>query len=129
MTSNIWLLEDMLLPFTAFLDIQRIWFWINPKVENAVRIFSVLKEFGFQSLGIQAGDLTNPEQTIQLGHPPEKIDMITIIDGAEFSECYHKGIKYEDPGVTINVIDLEKLIKNKKALGRAQEIADLEKII
>ncbi|KAF0110319.1 MAG: hypothetical protein FD147_1704 [Chloroflexi bacterium] len=110
--------------YTKVLDI-----WINPTVENAIRIISALKEFGFQSLGIQVGDLTTPAQTIQLGYPPERIDLITTIDGVEFSECYQKGIKFEDSGVTINVIDLENLIKNKKASGRAQDIADLENLI
>jgi hypothetical protein len=107
--------------YTKDLDV-----WINPTQENAVRIISALKDFGFESLGIQINDLIVPDQTIQLGYPPIRIDILTSVDGVEFSECYPERIHILDSGLSIDVIDREALKKNKKASGRPQDIADLE---
>jgi hypothetical protein len=107
--------------YTKDLDI-----WINPTEENAARIISALNDFGFASLNIQIEDLIVPDQTIQFGYPPIRIDLLTSIDGVEFSDCYPLKTVVEDSDISIDVIDLENLKKNKKASGRSQDIADLE---
>lgn len=45
-----------------------LWIWLNPA--NAERTVQALKEFGFDSLGIQPEDFLDPENVIQLGYPP-----------------------------------------------------------
>ena len=107
--------------YTKDLDI-----WINPTKENAARIISALIDFGFASLNIQLEDLLTPDQTIQFGYPPIRIDLLTSIDGVVFSECYPRKNVIGDSDICIDVIDLENLKKNKKASGRSQDIADLE---
>jgi len=102
--------------------------WINPSLSNAEKVLTALKEFGFGSLEITVNDLTTPEQTIQLGYPPIRIDLITSIDGVVFEDCYPNRMLIEDSGLFINVIDLENLKKNKRASGRAQDLADLENL-
>lgn len=109
--------------YTKDLDV-----WINPTEENAVRIISALNDFGFSSLNIQVQDLVVPDQTIQFGYPPIRIDLLTSIDGVKFSDCYPQKTVIEDCGLTIDVIDMENLKKNKKASGRPQDIADLENL-
>jgi len=107
--------------YTKDLDI-----WINPTEENAARILSALNDFGFASLNIQIEDLVVPDQTIQFGYPPIRIDLLTSIDGVVFSDCYPHKLIITDSDICIDVIDLENLKKNKKASGRSQDIADLE---
>jgi hypothetical protein len=107
--------------YTKDLDI-----WVNPTVENAGRVILALKEFGFESLGIKVEDLIIPQQIIQLGYPPLRIDLLTTIDGVIFEDCYPQRIIYDDSGTDIHLIDLASLIKNKRATGRSQDIADLE---
>lgn len=102
--------------------------WINPEISNAEKIITALKEFGFGSLDITVKDLVTPEQTIQLGYPPIRIDLITSIDGVIFEECYPDRVLIDDSGLMINVIDLDNLKKNKRASGRAQDLADLENL-
>ena len=102
--------------------------WINPSLINAEKVLAALKEFGFGSLEITVNDLVTPGQTIQLGYPPIRINLITSIDGVIFEECYPDRIRVEDSGLFINVIDLENLKKNKRASGRAQDLADLENL-
>jgi len=109
--------------YTKDLDI-----WVNPSVINAEKIIKALNDFGFSSLKITLTDLITPDQTIQLGYPPARIDLITSIDGVFFDQCYPDRIQIEDSGLLIDVIDLENLKKNKHASGRAQDLADLENL-
>jgi len=48
--------------------------WIEMSSENAARMVKALEQFGFGSLGLQAADFQAPEQIIQLGYPPSRID-------------------------------------------------------
>jgi hypothetical protein len=65
---------------------------------------------------------------VQLGCPPNRIDLINSPDGVDFDEYYDSKIEIEIDELKISVIDLENLKKNKKASGRLQDLADLEKL-
>jgi hypothetical protein len=100
-----------------------IWVDINP--ENAQSILRALTQFGMGSLGLTEEDFLKPDQVVQIGYPPERIDILTTASGLEFGECYEKRVKITLDGVDVNLIDLENLKKNKKATGRLQDLADL----
>jgi len=68
-------------------------------------------------------------RVIQLGYPPNRIDLITSATGLEFEDCYDQKITVDIEGLTVNCIDLENLKKNKKKTGRYQDLADLENLI
>lgn len=68
------------------------------------------------------------DQVIQLGFPPNRIDVIAQADGIEFEGCYPSRLEINIDGVQVNFIDLENLRKNKKASGRYQDLADLENL-
>ncbi|MBC7258494.1 MAG: hypothetical protein H5T65_04555 [Chloroflexi bacterium] len=102
--------------------------WIEPTPENAARIVKALEQFGFGSLGLKAEDFLVPDQVIQLGYPPNRIDLLTTALGVEFGTCYASRVEVEVDGVIVNFIDLENLKKNKKAVGRLQDLADLENL-
>ena len=102
--------------------------WINMTAENAQRVLNVLAEFGFASLGLKLEDFVTPDQVIQLGYPPSRIDILTTPDGVNFEECFEKKIEIEIDGVNVSFIDLENLKLNKKASGRLQDLADLENL-
>jgi predicted nucleotidyltransferase len=102
--------------------------WVEMTVENASNILRALDQFGFGSLGVKESDFTVPDQMLQLGHPPARIDMLTTLPGVEFSECYDARVTVEVDGVAVNCIDLENLKRNKKATGRHQDLADLENL-
>ena len=107
--------------FTKDID---IWVWIDEK--NALNIVKALNQFGFASLGLTADDFLEPGIIVQLGYPPNRIDLITGLKGVEFSVCYDSRIETTIDGATLPFIDLESLKKNKKAVGRFQDLADLE---
>ena len=109
--------------FTNDLDI-----WIDKDVENAENILQVLKDFGFQKLEITNEDLTNPDRIIQLGYPPLRIDLLTDIDGVDFSTAWENKDSSNYGKQKINIINRELFIRNKLASGRQKDKEDLEKL-
>ncbi|MBT3338925.1 MAG: hypothetical protein HN855_15490 [Anaerolineae bacterium] len=103
-----------------------IWIWINP--ENAARVVKTLEDFGFASLGLQKNDFLEPETIIQLGHAPNRIDLIMGVPGVDFEESYKSRVDDDVDGVRLSFIDLENLKKAKKASGRLQDLADIENL-
>ncbi|WP_013320616.1 hypothetical protein [Gloeothece verrucosa] len=102
--------------------------WIEMSPENAENLLHALEEFGFGSLGLQTGDFLTPDQIIQLGYPPNRIDLLTTIDGVNFQDCYPLKVEVVVENIVVNFIDLDNLRKNKKASGRLQDLADLENL-
>ncbi len=102
--------------------------WIQMEPENAARMLKALEQFGFSSLGLQAADFLVPDQIIQLGYPPNRIDLITTPPGVEFESCYAARVDVEIDGIVVSFIDLENLRKSKQAAGRLQDLADLENL-
>jgi hypothetical protein len=102
--------------------------WIDTSPGNAANMVKSLEQFGFGSLNLQAADFLVPEQIIQLGYPPNRIDLITTPPGIEFETCYASRVEVVIDDVTVNFIDLENLKKSKEASGRLQDLADLENL-
>ncbi|HLF73526.1 MAG TPA: hypothetical protein VI524_04230 [Anaerolineales bacterium] len=102
--------------------------WVEMTPENAAKIVKALDQFGFASLGLKAEDFLVPDQIIQLGYPPRRVDVLTTLPGVEFSECYPVHVTAHMDGIPVNFIDLENLRKNKRATGRHQDLADLENL-
>ncbi len=109
--------------FTKAID---IWVWVDE--QNAANLVKALDQFGFASLGLTADDFLEPGIIIQLGYPPNRIDLITSLKGVDFSDCYARRVEEMVDGVALPFIDLENLKKNKKAVGRLQDLADLENL-
>ena len=102
--------------------------WVDLNQENAANLVSALKQFGFGSLGLQVDDFLVPDQVVQLGYPPNRIDILLSLKGIDFDSSYASKIQVRVEGVTVNFIDLDNLRKNKKATGRLQDLADLENL-
>jgi predicted nucleotidyltransferase len=109
--------------YTKDLDI-----WIEMEPSNAKRLMDALTAFGFGSVGLTEADFLTPAQVIQLGYPPNRIDLLTTPDGVDFATCYQSKIEVEIDAIKINFIDLENLKINKRASGRLQDLADLENL-
>lgn len=96
--------------------------------ENAARLVRVLEAFGFGDLEISAADFLRPYYVIQLGRAPNRIDMLTGIDGVSWDEAWSSRESLELDGLPIFVIGREALIRNKLATGRTQDRADVERL-
>ena len=106
---------------TADMDI-----FIDPDKRNANKMVSVLKQFGFDNEELNADLFLNSDNVIRLGVPPVRIEIMSTISGVDFDECFETRIQDKWDDVTINVINLEKLKKNKIAADRLKDRTDLE---
>ncbi len=103
-------------------------FWIDNSRENARRIIAVLNDFGFDSLEIKPDDLANPDNVIQLGFPPNRIDLICGIEGIDYNNAYDNSEITEIDGEKIRFINLDDLITTKSISARKQDLADIDKL-
>ncbi len=101
-----------------------IWLWVAP--ENASRIAAVLDEFGFASTGLTAADFSVEGPGVQLGRPPNRIDILTSLPAVDFESCWERREEYTLGSLTVPFIGLEDLERNKLAAGRYQDLADVE---
>lgn len=109
--------------YTKDLDV-----WIELSPENADNVIKALEAFGFGSLGIKPEDFLESDQIIQLGYPPNRIDILTTLKKVNFEDCYKERVEVEIQGLKINFIDLENLKQNKRATGRPQDLADADNL-
>jgi predicted nucleotidyltransferase len=100
--------------------------FVEPSAENARHIVAALDEFGFGSLGITSADFERPGLILQLGAPPNRVDLMTSIDGVSFVEAWHSRVEGAYGSVRVPFIGYEALIRNKSTAGRHQDLADLE---
>ena len=101
--------------------------WIDIRKDNINNLIRALEEFGFSSLNIKESDFL-PNQIIQLGYPPNRIDLITTPAGIEFETCYESKEQVTIDDTEVNIIDLANLIKTKKASNRPRDLADIDEL-
>jgi hypothetical protein len=73
-------------------------------------------------------DFLTPGNVIQLGYAPNRIDILTQATCVDFEECYSTRLQVEIDGLVVSIIDIDNLKKNKRATGRLQDLADVEKL-
>ena len=103
-------------------------FWIWTESDNAHRMLQVIQDFGFGMLGLRKEDFLNPDNVIQIGHEPNRIDLILQLDGMEFPACYDQRQEVTFENISINFIDLNNLIKSKELAGRKKDLVDVEEL-
>ena len=102
---------------------------IEPTTDNAKRLLMALDEFGFGSLNLAVKDFSTQGNIIQLGYEPVRIDIITSIEGLDFTDIWKSRIQGPYGKQTVNFIDRQNLIRSKKLSNRAQDKADLELLL
>ena len=100
--------------------------WIAIQKENAEKMVTVLKEFGFDAPQLTADLFLRQNQIVRMGTPPMRIELLTTISGVRFEECYSERIIGVIDDVEIQIINLEHLKRNKQASGRQKDLDDLE---
>jgi hypothetical protein len=102
--------------------------WIRSSQDNARRAWRALANFGAPLSGLKEADLAVLGTVFQIGVAPSRIDILTSIDGVEFSDAWNGRIEVEVEGIRVNVIGRDHLIANKKAVGRPQDLADIARL-
>lgn len=102
--------------------------YVNPSRENAEKIISALKDFGFGSLNLRIEDFCIPQQIVQLGKPPVRIDIITSITGVTWKDAWMNKTSAKYGDIPVFFLGRSEYITNKRAIGGKKDIADLEAI-
>lgn len=99
--------------------------WIKCSEENAERVWSALRRFGAPLSNVSKHDLTKRDTVVQIGVTPRRIDILTGITGVEYVDAEPQQIVIDIEGLKVPVIGLPDLVRNKLAVGRPQDIADV----
>ena len=102
--------------------------WVWATDANATKIITALNAFGFANVGISVSDFLREDSVVQLGYPPYRIDILTSIDGLEFAEAWASRVMVRINNMDVPFISRDDLITNKTAVGRPQDIADVQRL-
>ena len=100
--------------------------WATP--DNSANLMKALAKFGAPLSDISASDFSSEGIIFQIGNSPRRIDIVTSIDGVKFDRAYANKATLVLEGVEVPVISMADLITNKRASGRTQDLADVEKL-
>jgi hypothetical protein len=109
-------------------------FFYSNDPDNAESLFQALLEFWDGNIpGISsAGDLMEPATVTQFGRPPNRIDLLTSIDGVTFDEAWATReivlIQNQSQTIESSLLSLPKLIQNKNASGRPKDLDDIGRL-
>jgi len=99
---------------------------VRPEEKNAQCVVKALNEFGFESLDLQIDDFAQPDKVVQLGVAPVRIDIITSISGVSWEEAAAGQVQGTYGDIPVYYIGKEQFIKNKRAIGRNKDLADID---
>ena len=103
--------------------------WVRSTSTNANRVLEALSAFGAPLTEVDRNDFQTPDTVFQIGVSPRRIDILTTIEGVDFEEAWSERVAIEIEGLTVPVIGRKHLIANKRALGRQQDLADIERLL
>ncbi len=98
---------------------------VRPTPENARLLLALLNQFGFEQSRFTETDFLQSDQIIQLGRVPNRIDLLTSLTGVATDEAFDARVSAIIDGIPVFVLGKDALIRNKRAVGRPQDLADL----
>jgi hypothetical protein len=109
--------------FTGDIDIL-----LRPTRDNAERVLRALNAFGFCSLDLSPADFTTQERIVQLGRPPNRIDLLTSISAVSFDEAWTTRVSGKLGDHQVDFLGWDALIRNKSASNRDKDRLDVKKL-
>ena len=93
-------------------------------------VYAALTSFGAPMETLRPEDFSNnPNMIIQLGVPPNRIDILQSIEGLSFEEVWRNHIDFNiEAGTSAHYISLDDLIRNKELVGRPGDLADVDEL-
>lgn len=100
--------------------------WVRPDEPNAKKVYLAMQTFGTPTHLIKEKDFAVPSVVFQIGVPPGRIDILTVISGIDFDSAWASRIEVTMDGVTFPVIGRDDLLINKRSSGRPKDLADVD---
>ncbi len=98
--------------------------WVRSSAENALRVYQALAQFGAPVQNICPEDFTNSDVIFQIGVAPRRIDIMTSITGVDFADAVQNALPIDIEELSIPVLAISDLIKNKEETGREKDLLD-----
>jgi predicted nucleotidyltransferase len=102
--------------------------YVHAAPGNAANIIKALARFGAPLVEVSEADFSTEGIVFQIGNSPRRIDILTRISGVVFEQAYANRKIVTLEGIDVPVISLADLVANKRATGRTQDLADIEKL-
>jgi hypothetical protein len=110
--------------YTKDLDI-----WVDATPKNAKAVFKALRKFEAPLADLTEADFAMEGFFYQMGRPPARVDILMSIQGVLFADAWSNRVRSDFEGVTGYVISRKDLIANKRAVGRPQDLVDLNNLV
>ena len=107
--------------FTGDLDIL-----VKPTEKNGERLIAAVSAFGFPTEAFTPADIASGRKVIQMGVEPVQIHVMSDISGVSWDDVWSTRTEARVGGRAVFFIGREAFIRNKKASGRLQDLADVE---
>jgi hypothetical protein len=101
---------------------------VDSTASNADRLMTAIREFGFSDIELGSRDFLEPDQVIQLGIAPLRIDLLTSLKGIPFADAWDRRTTGQYGDIPAFYISKQDLIDHKMLVGRKQDLADIEKL-
>jgi hypothetical protein len=99
--------------------------WVRADAATAPRVMKALRAFGAPVHEVTEADFAHPSVVFQIGVPPGRIDILTVVSGLDFDGAWENRVMVTIENVVFPVIARADLLINKRAAGRPKDLADL----
>jgi hypothetical protein len=100
--------------------------WVMPDPENALLVLHALEDFGAPSGDLTPEDFQNEDMVFQIGVAPQRIDILTSVDGLKFDDAFAHSVIIDIEDIPVHILSVSDLILNKRSTGRTKDMADVE---
>ncbi len=96
--------------------------WVRPDADNATRVWRALERFGAPraALGLDESDFARPDNVVQLGVLPRRIDLLTSVSGVSFDAAWPHRVEVAWESRIVPFLGIDDLLRNKRATARAK---------
>lgn len=109
--------------YTKDLDV-----WVRPTAANARRVMTGLRAFGAPLANLKLKDLVDPGIVFQIGIEPNRIDILTDIEGVSFEDAWKRRVVGAFGPIRVAWLSPVDLVTNKRAVARPQDLLDVAKL-
>jgi hypothetical protein len=110
--------------FTGDLDI-----FIRPTEDNIDRLIRALRDFGFRQPQFDPNDLLQRRKILELGRQPVQVHIMAFISGVPWETAWDSRQSATYGNTPVSFLGREAFIANKRAVGRAKDLADIEALL
>ena len=103
--------------------------WVNKTAENHLKLSKAFAIFGMPLFDMTLENFMGERfDVFSMGRRPLQIDIITKLKGLEFKDAVQHAVQKEMEGIKVKYLNLDDLLKSKKASGRYKDLDDIEKL-